>query len=201
MAAEISSQDRKLIEESIRNKYSKVVTAPEGLFNYPIGRAGLEALHYVSEITESLPDSVLAMYCGVGNPFKLGPINPGERVLDIGCGAGVDTMYAARLTGPGGAVTGVDLVPEMLVKASQNAGLANLGNIFLLEASAENLPLAANTFDVVTSNGVFNLIIDKARALREVFRVLKPQGRFHLADQILISEPPAEVDRVQSWFK
>jgi arsenite methyltransferase len=202
MVAEISLPDRKRIEESIREKYGKVALAPEGLFNYPTGRAGLQALQYNTVILESLPEPIPDSYCGVGNPFALGPINPEERVLDVGCGAGVDILIAANLTGPTGVAVGVDLVPDMLAKAKQNAILADLRNLFWLEASSENLPLAGNTFDVVISNGVFNLVIDKPRALKEVFRVLKPGGRLQLADQILMGEPSADPeDRVESWFK
>jgi arsenite methyltransferase len=202
MVAEISLPDRKRIEESIREKYGKVALAPEGLFNYPIGRAGLQALQYNPVILESLPEPIPDSYCGVGNLFALDPINPEERVLDVGCGAGVDILIAANLTGPTGVAVGVDLVPDMLAKAKQNAILADLRNLFWLEASSENLPLAGNTFDVVISNGVFNLVIDKPRALKEVFRVLKPGGRLQLADQILMGEPSADPeDRVESWFK
>jgi ubiquinone/menaquinone biosynthesis C-methylase UbiE len=109
---------------------------------------------------------------------------------------------AARLVGPSGAVTGIDLVPEMLARARHNARLAGLDNVIVLESSAEQLPFPDNRFDLVISNGVFNLVVDKAKALVEVFRVLKPEGRFMLADQVLAGELPKDIKaRVENWAR
>jgi arsenite methyltransferase len=188
MAAELTSQDKQQIEANIRAKYGRVAVTPEGQFRYPIGRAGLEALGYDPEILKTLPELVAASYCGVGNPFSLGPIRKGEAVLDFGCGAGVDTIIAARLTGPSGAVNGIDLVPEMLAKSRENACLAGVDNVTFQESSGEQLPFLDGMFDVAISNGVFNLVVDKVKALGEVYRVLKPGGRFLLADQVLAGE-------------
>jgi ubiquinone/menaquinone biosynthesis C-methylase UbiE len=153
-------------------------------------------------MVRSLPEPVADAYCGVGNPFTLGPIREGEAVLDIGCGAGVDSIIAAKLVGPSGPVTGIDLVPEMLAKASENARLAGVDNVTFQEASAEQLPFPDNSFDVVISNGVFNLVVDKVKALGEVLRVLKPGGRFMLADQVLAGELPKETKaRVENWAR
>ncbi|MEJ2700365.1 MAG: methyltransferase domain-containing protein [Desulfuromonadales bacterium] len=202
MDAELTSQDQKRIEESIRGKYVKVAVSPEGLFRYPTGRAGLEALHYDPQIIQDLPESVAAAYCGVGNPFTLGPIHPGEAILDIGCGAGVDSLIAARMAGPQGSVRGIDLVPEMLDRAKENARLAGAENIEFTEGSAEELPFPEASFDVVISNGVFNLVVDKVKALEEVLRVLKPGGQFMIADQVLAGELPKEAKaRVENWAK
>ena len=202
MATELTGQDKQQIEASIRAKYGKVAVTPAGQFRYPTGRAGLEALGYDPEILKTLPEPVAASYCGVGNPFSLGPIREGEAVLDLGCGAGVDAIIAAKLTGPSGAVTGIDLVPEMLAKAGENARLAGVDNVTFQESSAEQLPFPDSSFDVVISNGVFNLVVDKVKALGEVFRVLKPGGRFMLADQMLVGELPQETgSRVASWFR
>jgi arsenite methyltransferase len=202
MENELTGQDRQRIAESIRQKYFKVAASPEGLFRYPTGRAGLEALGYASDMVHDLPEAVAAFYCGVGNPFILGPIREGEAILDIGCGAGVDSIIAARLAGPSGAVTGIDLVPEMLARAGENARLAGLANLTFLESSAEQLPFPDDTFDLVISNGVFNLVVDKAKALGEVFRVLKPGGWFRLADQVLAEELPKETKtRVENWAR
>jgi hypothetical protein len=110
MENELTRQDKQRIEESIRGKYLKVAASPEGLFRYPTGRAGLEALDYAPDMVRSLPEAVAAAYCGVGNPFTLGPIREGEAILDIGCGAGVDSIIAAKLAGPSGAVTKAELV-------------------------------------------------------------------------------------------
>jgi SAM-dependent methyltransferase len=202
MENELTHQDKQRIEASIRGKYLKVAASPEGLFRYPTGRAGLEALDYGPDMVRGLPEPVAAAYCGVGNPFTLGPIREGEAVLDIGCGAGVDSIIAAKLVGPSGAVTGIDLVPEMLARAGENARLAGVDNVTFRVSSAEQLPFPDNSFDVVISNGVFNLVVDKVKALGEVFRVLKPGGRFMLADQVLSGELPKETKaRVENWAR
>ncbi len=202
MKNQLTSQDRKRIEEGIRGKYTKVSDSPEGLFQYPTGRAGLEALNYDSELIQALPDSAVASYCGVGNPFTLGVIRKGEAVLDIGCGAGIDTIVAAMMVGPAGTVVGIDMVPEMLARARENLRMTDLKNVIFEEAYGEKLPFADGGFDVVISNGVFNLIPDKAKALSEVVRVLKPGGRLMMADQILVGELPSEIKaRVASWAK
>ena len=201
MADELTAQDKQRIEEGIRGKYVKVAVSPEGQFRYPTGRAGLEALGYDPYLIRVLPESVAAAYCGVGNPFSLGPIHPGDIVLDIGCGAGVDSIFAALMAGPSGKVTGIDLVPEMLERAKENARLSAF-NINFLEGSAEDLLFPDNTFDVVISNGVFNLVVDKVKALSEVYRVLKPGGRFMLSDQILTGELPKETKaRIENWAR
>ncbi len=112
---------------------SRSPSARKGFFAIPPGGPGLEALGYDPEIVHTLPETVAAAYCGVGNPFTLGPIRAGEAILDIGCGAGVDSIIAAKLTGPSGAVTGIDLVPEMLAKARENARLAGVDNVTFQE--------------------------------------------------------------------
>ena len=202
MENQLTCQDKQRIEEGLRQKYLKAAASPEGLFRYPTGRAGLEALDYAPDMVRDLPEAVAASYCGVGNPFFLGPIHEGEAILDIGCGAGVDSIIAARLVGPSGAVTGIDLVPEMLARASENARLAGVDNITFQESSAEQLLFPDNSFDMVISNGVFNLVVDKVKALSEVFRVLKPGGRFLLADQVLAGELPKETKaRVENWAR
>jgi ubiquinone/menaquinone biosynthesis C-methylase UbiE len=144
----------------------------------------------------------VSSYCGVGNPFSLGPINRGETVLDIGCGAGVDTVVAAKMVGPEGRVIGIDMTPGMLARARKNLQGTSIQNVSFHRASAEDLPFPDESFDVVISNGVFNLIPDKARALEEVFRVLKPHGRMMMADQILTGVLPSDIKaRIESWFR
>jgi SAM-dependent methyltransferase len=200
MENEFTPKDIKKIKTGIHKKYSKVATNSEGLFKYPTGQAGLEALQYDSAQISSMPKSVTASYCGVGNPFVLGAINKGESVLDIGCGAGVDTLFAAMMTGPSGKVVGIDMVSEMLARARENLSLIDMNYIILKEASAENLPFSDQEFDVVISNGVFNLVPDKAKALLEVYRVLKPEGRLMIADQVLTGELPQEKKQIiKSW--
>jgi len=202
MQTQFAQKDKEQIETGIRGKYVKVAKGVGGLFKYPTGRTGLEGLTYDSTRTRVLPDVVADSFCGVGNPFALGPIQAGERVLDIGCGTGVDTFIAAQMVGPTGKAVGIDLVPEMLDKAEENLALINLENVIFKMATAENLPFADAEFDVVTSNGAFNLIPDKAKALTEIFRILKPGGRLMIADQILVGQlQPNIKKRIKSWFR
>jgi SAM-dependent methyltransferase len=200
MKTQFTAQDKRWIQKTIRETYSKAAKGPKGLFNYPTGYEGLSALKYDPELLRSLPPEVAASYCGVGNPFTLGPINAGDAVLDVGCGAGVDTLFSAKRTGPSGKVVGIDLTPAMLERAKKNLSMTDLKNVRLEEGSVENLPFADEDFDVVTSNGALNLVPDKARAFGEIYRVLKPGGRLMVADLILTGKLPKEKEkRLKSW--
>jgi arsenite methyltransferase len=202
MELKLAPEDEKRIEQSIRQKYTKVASSPGGHFNYPTGRAGLEALAYDAERVEALTDNIVASYCGVGNPFTLMPIRGGEAVLDIGCGAGVDTFIAASMVGPEGKAVGIDIIPEMLERAIQNLHETTFKNVTFQLTSAGNLPFPDESFDMVISNGVFNLIPDKTRALAEALRVLKPSGCLMIADQILTGQLQADTKaRIESWFR
>jgi arsenite methyltransferase len=202
MAIQITQDDIIKIKAGIRNKYIKVADSPEGLFKYPTGRSGIEAQKYDPELVGVLPEEVISSYCGVGNPFSLGPINKGDVVLDIGCGAGVDTILAAMMAGPTGKAVGIDIVPEMLQRAKLNMEKTGLKNASFESTSGEVLPFSDNEFDVVISNGVFNLIPDKAALLNEVSRVLKPRGRLMLADQVAIGSVQKDMKtRLANWFQ
>jgi len=202
MEFELTSEDRDRIIKSIRQKYAEFSRSPEGKFTYPTGRLGMEKLKYDQTIIEELPNDLVNAYCGVGNPFSIGPINEGERVLDIGCGAGIDTFVAAKTVGNRGKVAGIDMTTEMLSYARKNLTKLLSDNVSLQEASAEALPYADETFDVVISNGVFNLIPDKKKAVEEVYRVLKPYGKMMIADQVLIGSLPVnKEERIESWFR
>ncbi len=202
MKSEISQADKTRIEAGIRGKYINVAVSPEGLFRFPTGRAGLEGLQYDPAWIQLLPDQVVASYCGVGNPFSLGPVKKGESVLDIGCGAGVDTLLAAMMAGRSGKAVGVDFVPEMLERAEANLAETRLRNATFHRASGERLPFDDRSFDTVISNGVINLIPDKAAAMKEAFRVLKPGGRLMIADQVLAGRVEKDLRaRLASWFQ
>ncbi|MCJ7594903.1 MAG: methyltransferase domain-containing protein [Desulfobacterales bacterium] len=202
MKAQITQEDLKQIEVGIRNKYSKVADSPEGQFKYPTGRAGLEALKYDAALIDKLPDEVAASYCGVGNPFSLGAIRRGDWVLDIGCGAGVDTILAAMMTGFEGKAVGVDIVPEMLQRAEANLRMVDPYHVTFQSATGEHLPFPDDHFDVVISNGVINLIPDKDVALSEILRVLKTGGRLMIADQVMAGSIQKSLkDRLSNWFQ
>ena len=202
MDSHITTEDLEKIEAGIREKYLKVAKNPEGQFKYPTGKKGLKALHYDKSLIDKLPDGLAATYCGVGNPFSLGKINTGEQVLDIGCGAGVDTILASMMTGPTGNVVGVDIVPEMLQQAEKNLMMTDLKNVSFKRTSGEKLPYPVDTFDAVISNGVINLIPDKEAALTEIFRVLKPGGRLMVADQIDSGNVQKDIRaRLANWFQ
>jgi SAM-dependent methyltransferase len=198
----LTQEDKTKIEAGIREKYAKVAASPQGLFKYPTGKAGLEALGYDPEILKTLPENILDSFCGVGNPFSLGPVDRGETVLDIGSGGGLDSLVAARMVGAGGKVVGLDLSPEMVARAYENLKQTDLTNVAFQEFSGEDLPFPDGSFDVVISNGVFNLIPAKGRMLKEACRVLKPNGRLLIADQVLsgaLTKGPQE--RIDSWFR
>ncbi|MCF8095240.1 MAG: methyltransferase domain-containing protein [Desulfobacteraceae bacterium] len=202
MTAQLSQKDKNKIEAGINDKYAKVADSPQGQFNYPTGRSGLNALNYDSRLLGELPESLKASYCGVGNPFSVAPISKGEAVLDIGCGAGVDTMIAALITGPSGKSVVVDIVDKMLQRAETNLKLMGLENVAFYKASGEDLPFKNNKFDAVISNGAINLIPDKHAAIQEIFRILKPGGRLMIADQVLIDQLPENLkDRIDRWFQ
>ena len=200
MENNMTQDDLDKIEAGIRRKYSEVAKNPEGHFQYPTGIKGLEALRYDKSLIDRLPDAVASSYCGVGNPFSLGKIHEGERVLDIGCGAGVDTILAGMMAGPDGSAVGVDIVPEMIARAESNLKLTGIDNVSFRMAAGKNLPFPDDTFDVVISNGVINLIPDKEGALVEIKRVLKPGGRLMVADQIAVGSIQEDIrERVANW--
>jgi SAM-dependent methyltransferase len=202
MEDRLTQEENEQVKSQIRDKYWKVSMDPGGLFAYPTGRAGLETLGYPSSFISTLPDEISRFYCGVGNPFCLGTIKEGETVLDLGCGVGIDPLFAAKAVGSTGKVFGIDLVAEMLNHARNNAKTLGLDNISFMEGSAEALDFPNNCFDVAISNGAINLIPDKKSVLAEVFRVLNHNGRFMIADQVLAG--PIEKDlkaRIRSWFQ
>ena len=202
MEVQFTQEDNKRIKDGIQEKYIKVAVNPDGLFSYPTGRPGLEVLGYDPIVVSSLPNEVSAYYCGVGNPFSLGEINKGEAILDIGCGAGVDVIFAAKIVGAKGNVVGIDLVSEMLDRGKTNIQSMDLQNVTFVEDSAEKLDFPDRSFDVVISNGVFNLIPNKERAIAETFRLLKPGGRFIIADQVLIGKLEKDLKaRIDTWFQ
>lgn len=177
--------DLEALRDSIRAEYAAVAAEPDRGFHFHTGYHLAAILGYRQEWIETLPPGAVASMAGTGNPFALGEIEPGERVVDCGSGAGTDALIAARLVGPSGRVIGVDMTPEMLAKARANAAEAGLTNVEFREGILEVLPVETGWADVVLSNGVLNLVPDKAAALAEMYRVLRPGGRLLAADIVL----------------
>ncbi len=185
---------------SVIDRFRKVATAPQHERKFPVGAESAKRLGYDTSVVDSLPPTLTESFCGVGNPFTLGEPQTGQVVLDLGCGAAFDTLLASGRVGPNGKVIGVDMTPEMIVKARNNASLLRMTNVQFILCDIENLPLSDASIDLVISNGVFNLCPDKPRVLSEVFRVLTPGGRLQMADILL--EPhvtPEEAARKGTW--
>jgi arsenite methyltransferase len=177
--------DERKIQDAVREKYAEVSRAASGKFNYPTGREGAVRQGYDPIIIQSIPDEVIESFCGVGNPFKLGAVKPGESVLDVGCGSGFDLIVASRMMGGLGNAYGIDLTPEMAEKAKGNLNRCGVQNYDIQVAGAESIPYPDNTFDVIISNGVLNLSPLKETCFREIYRVLRPDGRLQFADIVL----------------
>ena len=173
------------LRAAIRAEYAAVAEHPTQGFHFHTGARLAAILGYPEDLLAELPAGAVESMAGTGNPFALGELQPGDRVVDCGSGAGVDSLIAARLVAPGGWVIGVDMTSEMLAKARRNAQLAGLGNVEFREGVIEALPVSDGWADVVISNGVLNLVPNKDLAVAEIFRALRPGGRIQLADIVL----------------
>jgi arsenite methyltransferase len=185
--------DVELLKGEIKKTYASVSEQPDQDFIFPTGRAWAEDLGYPEELSR-VPDSAVESFAGVANPFSLGRLSPGERVLDLGSGAGTDSLVAAQMVGEEGHVTGIDMTPAMLAKARAAADEMGMTNVEFVAGEAEKLPFPDESFDVVISNGVIDLIPDKDAVFSELHRVLVPGGRMQVAD-VTIQNPVSEEGR------
>jgi arsenite methyltransferase len=192
--------DMGLLRQQVQSKYIEVATEPEKGFHFHTGWPLAEMLGYDRSEVDALPDFVVDSFAGTGNPFSMGPLPEGAAVLDLGCGAGFDTLLAAHQVGPTGRVTGVDMTEAMLEKARRGAAHLGLENVTLLRGFIEDLPVEGESVDVVISNGVLNLSPDKPAVMREVFRVLRPGGRIQIADIVVHREVPQSAkENIDLW--
>ncbi len=189
MATKVSP-DVKALQSEIQAKYAKVARTPNKGFHFHTGRPLAERLGYPEEILDGLPEECIEAFAGVGCPFLLGDIQPGQAVVDVGSGAGFDSLIAGRMVGPTGSVIGVDMTLEMLDKARRNAQLTGMSHVSFREGVVEELPLADHSADVVITNGLINLVPDKNTALKGILRILKPGGRLQLSDIVVHKAVP-----------
>jgi arsenite methyltransferase len=192
--------DPDALREQVRGKYREVALDPGASFHFHTGRALASRLGYEADAVRALPDRAVESFAGVGNPFSLRRLAPGDKVVDVGSGAGFDSFIAAGQVGPGGQVIGIDMTPEMLAKSRQTAQALGLTHVQFREGLAEALPVQDGWADVVISNGVINLCADKQAVFAEIFRVLRPGGRLQFADIANGRPVPAEALRdIDLW--
>jgi arsenite methyltransferase len=187
----VTQNHRDIIFDAVQSMYTDVATRPDQEFHFPTGRRACVFVGYPAEELDALPKAAVESFAGVGYPFAADGIRPGDTVLDIGSGSGTDVLIAARHVGPGGEVIGLDMTEAMREKLARTAREARATNVRVLEGNAEEIPLPDGSVDVVTSNGVLNLVPEKAAAVREIARVLKPGGRVQIADIVVTTEPSA----------
>ena len=198
---EVAPVDVDRLRLEVQLKYREVATNPDKGFHFHVGRALAQMLGYPMNVVDTLPPQVVESFAGVNNPFTMGELRLGDAVLDIGSGAGFDSLLAGRMVGPLGHVTGVDMTPEMRAKARANAALLGLANVEFMDGLAERLPLSDASCDVVISNGVINLCPDKLAVYREIHRVLRPGGRVQIADVVVQKPLPEEaVADIDLWI-
>ena len=196
----ISGIDIQELRQAISKEYEALAQDPGKGFHFHTGRRLTAIVEYQPEWLDGIPESVIESFAGTGNPFSVGKIKPGESVLDIGCGAGIDTFIAAKKVGPTGHVIGVDMTDAMLDKARKAQNEIGCSQVRFDYGIIEELPVSDSWADVIISNGAFNLAPDKERVLQEMHRVLKPGGRLQIADILVQKEVPESArSKIDLW--
>lgn len=200
--ARIEEMSPEGLRAAVAERFGHVATQPDARFNFPVGRAFAEAVGYPANLLDALPAAASASFTGVTALPRWTDLRAGEVVLDLGCGAGLDSLIAAQAVGPEGRVQGIDLSREMIELARRNAEDAGVANVSFRCAAVEDLPQATDSVDVAIANGVFNLAPEKERAAAEVARVLRPGGRLIAAEIVLSSDiPRSERATLDDWFR
>ena len=188
------------LRAAIQEEYQLAALEPQRGFHFHTGRRLARLLGYQDEWLAGVPEASIESFAGTGNPFSLGALKPGEKVVDVGSGAGIDSLIAAGMVAPGGRVVGVDMTPAMLEKARRAAREAGIDNLEFRKGYAEDLPVEDGWADVVISNGVLNLVPNKSAALQEVARVLRPEGRLQIGDILVQKAVPESARRkIELW--
>ena len=198
--AEAVDIDTDILRRAIKDEYKEVAENPGKGFHFHTGRRLTEIVGYKDEWLKGVSELAVASFAGTGNPFAMGELAAGERVVDVGSGGGIDSLIAAQMIGPTGKVLGIDMTPEMLENARAAAAESGIDNVEFREAYIEELPVPDGWADVVISNGVLNLTPDKQKALGEMFRVLRSGGRLQIADILVDREVPEGAKRkIDLW--
>ena len=193
--------DREVLRRAIQEEYEIVAAEPSRGFHFHTGRPLAALLGYNEAWLASVPEPTIASFAGTGNPFSMGVLTAGERVVEIGCGAGIDSLIASRMVGGAGQVIGIDMTPAMLEKARTSAEAGGFDNVEFRQSYGESVPVPDGWADVVISNGVLNLMPDKRKALGEMARVLKPGGRLQIGDILVDKEVPQSAkEKIDLWI-